>query len=83
MQIQSISLKVKLTLQFPQDIDCSDEEFQLRMEARVSEICSKMAQLNQQSLEKTDENDKRKRANPGWDIFRISCFLIKILFKCR
>ncbi|XP_063684887.1 cytosolic carboxypeptidase-like protein 5 isoform X5 [Bolinopsis microptera] len=57
-QVQSILQNLR------KDIDCSDEEFQLRMEARVSEICSKMAQLNQQSLEKTDENDKRKRANP-------------------
>ena len=43
----------------------SDEEFQAKMEARVSEICSKMAKLNQHALEKTQENEKRKKGNAG------------------
>ena len=65
LTLQIWTAEVELTIQFSQDIDCSDEEFQARMEARVSEICCKMAQLNQQSQDKTEENEKRKRGNAG------------------
>ncbi|KAL5268590.1 hypothetical protein ACHWQZ_G002439 [Mnemiopsis leidyi] len=57
-QVQSILQNLR------KDIDVSDEEFQAKMEARVSEICSKMAQLNQHALEKTQENEKRNKGNP-------------------
>ena len=48
------------------------------MEARVSEICTKMAQLNQHALEKTEENEKRKRGNAGTNIVRLVLKLLHI-----